>query len=75
MQMIAVEFAKDYNKLSPPKPVEFLEAFMLQVFLPSRRGRCTTTGCGARGTCSRQGARTTGARGGRSSTRARGRGP
>ncbi len=51
MQMIAVEFAKEYrtptpniktafvflilrcryNKLSPPKPVEFLEAFMLQV--------------------------------------------
>ena len=51
MQMIAVEFAKEYrtptpnintafvfpilccryNKLSPPKSVEFLEAFMLQV--------------------------------------------
>ena len=31
MQMIAVEYAKEYNKLSPPKPVEFLEAFMLQV--------------------------------------------
>ncbi len=30
MQMIAVEYAKEYNKLSPPKPVEFLEAFMLQ---------------------------------------------
>ena len=42
MQMIAVEFAKDYNKLSPPKPVEFLEAFMLQVFLPSRLGCCST---------------------------------
>jgi hypothetical protein len=34
MQMIAVEFAKEYNKLSPPKPVEFLEAFMLQVMPP-----------------------------------------
>ena len=31
MQMIAVEYAKEYNKLSPPKPVEFLYAFMLQV--------------------------------------------
>ena len=31
MQMIAVEFAKEYNKLGPPKAVEFLEAFMLQV--------------------------------------------
>jgi hypothetical protein len=30
MQMIAVEYAKEYNKLSPPKPVEFLEAFMLK---------------------------------------------
>jgi hypothetical protein len=34
MQMIAVEYAKEYNKLSPPKPVEFLEAFMLQVMQP-----------------------------------------
>ena len=36
MQMIAVEYAKEYNKLSPPKPVEFLEAFMLQVTTPTR---------------------------------------
>ena len=31
MQMIAIEYAKEYNKLRPPKPVQFLEAFMLQV--------------------------------------------
>ena len=47
--MIAVEYAKEYNKLSPPKPVEFLEAFMLQVISHFRAApsRSNATGLAA----------------------------
>jgi len=31
MQMIAVDYAKKYNMLNPPKKVEFLDAFLIQL--------------------------------------------